>query len=426
MIDDANLIKKVMAFVSADSWEKWEAMIRRESATLLSNEADALLEQMLQVARNDQGLATTVELRRNLLRRCREDGIDSAFAHLRGPIDDDGQEPPTPPDPLTDPEADAEETLFHPDVYRGVVLRSVLENYTGLLEMQRGSPLDYGQTQLNRAKVLHQLAGLKGEKRHDRMKDALTAYDDAMVVLENSPRDYARTQSNRAILLYQLAVLPGEDLNRLHEALQAYDDALSYLDSVPHAYGKTQLNRVALLRDIAGLPGENRAERLYQALDGLNRALQAYEGQPLDFAKAQMHRANLLRELAGLRDEREQRPQRMFEALDAYDEVCMRLPHDTPEYAVTQTNRASLLQEIANLPGEDRRERLRSALAAIVAALKLLERNLLQRAQYRTAQRMAMNTRRAIINAEGEDTFNAWWSELYADQIPTWLEPSPT
>lgn len=415
---DEKLIRTVMAFVSAKTWEDWSKMVRAEPELLLSSEADGLLAQMHEVAKHDPELTSIVELRRSLLRRCREDGIAATFAHLKGPVTDDTLHPTMETEESIVP-FDPESTMINMDEYKGMVLKNVLESYNQMLEQQKHSPLDYGQTQLNRAKVLHQLAGMAGEDRHTRLYEALLAYNEALAVQQNVPRDYARTQSNRAVLLYQLAVLTGENhVSRLREALDAYDDALGKLDEIPHVYGKTQLNRVALLRDMAGLPGEDRGARLYQALDGLDKALDSHEEMPIAYAKTQLPRANLLRELAGL--DGENRPARLREALNAYDEALKHLEESAVEYAVTQTGRASILQEIANLAGEDRAACLKSALRAAYSALHSLE-NHHRSAQYRAAQRMMSNTRNAILSHFGEESFGAWWKDMTAAPIPEWL-----
>lgn len=110
---------------------------------------------------------------------------------------------------------------------------------------------------------------LRGEDRRKRLYEALTAYDDALRFIrpENAPLDYAQTQNNRAVLLSDLASLPGEDRGaRLRQALAAYDEALAKLRDVPLDYASTQNNRAILLSAIATLPGEDRRARLTQAL----------------------------------------------------------------------------------------------------------------------------------------------------------------
>jgi len=92
------------------------------------------------------------------------------------------------------------------------------------------------------------------------------------------PLDYAQTQNNRAVLLSDLATLPGEDrAARLRQALAACDEALALRRDVPLAYATTQNNRAVLLRDLATLPGEDRAARLRQALADIASALYIFE-----------------------------------------------------------------------------------------------------------------------------------------------------
>jgi tetratricopeptide (TPR) repeat protein len=152
-------------------------------------------------------------------------------------------------------------------------LYDALAAYDDALRFRRpdNAPLDYAQTQNNRATILRDLATLPGEDRRQRLYDALAAYDDALRFSrpDNAPLAYATTQNNRAILLSALATLPGEDRRqRLYDALAATDDALRFSrpDNAPLAYATTQNNRANILSDLATLPGEDRRQRLYDAL----------------------------------------------------------------------------------------------------------------------------------------------------------------
>jgi hypothetical protein len=82
------------------------------------------------------------------------------------------------------------------------------------LALRRDVPLDYAQTQNNRALLLRDLAGLPGEDRGARLREALAAYEEALALRRDVPLDYAQTQNNRAVLLRDLAGLPGEDRGR--------------------------------------------------------------------------------------------------------------------------------------------------------------------------------------------------------------------
>jgi tetratricopeptide (TPR) repeat protein len=85
----------------------------------------------------------------------------------------------------------------------------------------------------------------------------------------------------------------------------------------------------------------------------------------------QNNRAVLLRDLASVPGE--DRGARLREALAAYDAALRIYTAETVplDYAMTQNNRANLLSDLASVPGEDRGARLREALAAYDAALRI-------------------------------------------------------
>ncbi len=161
---------------------------------------------------------------------------------------------------------------------RGARLRQALAAYDEALAKLRDVPLDYAQTQNNRAVLLSDLASLPGEDRGARLRQALAAYDEALALRRDVPLAYAQTQNNRALLLHDLASLPGEDRGvRLRQALAAYDEALALRRDVPLDYAQTQNNRAVLLRDLASLPGEDRGARLRQALAAAADAVRLFE-----------------------------------------------------------------------------------------------------------------------------------------------------
>jgi protein-arginine kinase activator protein McsA len=263
---------------------------------------------------------------------------------------------------------------------RGARLREALAAYDAALRIYTAEtvPLDYAMTQNNRAVLLRDLASVPGEDRGARLREALAAYDAALRYRtpETVPLDYAMTQNNRANLLRDLASVPGEDRGaRLREALAAYDAALRYRtpETVPLDYAMTQNNRAVLLSDLASVPGEDRGARLREALAAYDAALRyrTPETVPLDYAATQNNRANLLSDLASVPGE--DRGARLREALAAYDAALRyRTPETVPlDYAATQNNRANLLSDLASVPGEDRGARLREALAAYDAALRI-------------------------------------------------------
>ena len=109
--------------------------------------------------------------------------------------------------------------------------------------------------------------------RGARLRAALAACDEALALRRDVPLDYVQTQNNRANVLSDLASLPGEDRGvRLRAALAAYDEALALLRDVPLAYAGTQNNRANVLSDLASLPGEDRGARLRAAIQDMSAA----------------------------------------------------------------------------------------------------------------------------------------------------------
>jgi hypothetical protein len=294
---------------------------------------------------------------------------------------------------------------------RGARLREALAAYDAALRYRTPEtvPLAYAATQNNRANLLRDLASVPGEDRGARLREALAAYDAALRIYtaETVPLAYAATQNNRANLLRDLASVPGEDRGaRLREALAAYDAALRYCtpETVPLAYAMTQNNRAVLLSDLASVPGEDRGARLREALAAYDAALRIYTAEtvPLAYAMTQNNRANLLRDLASVPGE--DRGARLREALAAYDAALRyRTPETVPlDYAMTQNNRANLLRDLASVPGEDRGARLREALAAYDAALRYRTPETVP-LDYAMTQNNRANLLRDLASVPGED-----------------------
>jgi protein-arginine kinase activator protein McsA len=262
---------------------------------------------------------------------------------------------------------------------RAARLRQALSAYDEALRFRTATsaPLDYAMTQNNRGNVLQDLATLAEEDRAARLRQALSAYDEALRFRTptSAPLAYATTQNNRGNVLQDLATLAEEDrAARLRQALSAYDEALRFYTptSAPLDYAMTQNNRGNVLQDLATLAEEDRAARLRQALSAYDEALRFYTptSAPLDYAMTQNNRGAVLQDLATLAEE--DRAARLRQALSAYDEALrFYTPTSAPlAYAMTQNNRAVLLSDLASVPGEDRGARLREALAAYDAALR--------------------------------------------------------
>jgi tetratricopeptide (TPR) repeat protein/protein-arginine kinase activator protein McsA len=244
---------------------------------------------------------------------------------------------------------------------------------------QRGTPAQIARARVSLGNALQHVATLAEEDRAARLRQALSAYDEALRFRTptSAPLDYAMTQNNRGNVLQDLATLAEEDrAARLRQALSAYDEALRFRTptSAPLAYAMTQNNRGAVLQDLATLAEEDRAARLRQALSAYDEALRfrTPTSAPLDYAMTQNNRGNVLRALATLAEE--DRAARLRQALSAYDEALrFRTPTSAPlDYAMTQNNRGNVLQDLATLAEEDRAARLRQALSAYDEALRFV------------------------------------------------------
>ena len=75
------LISLLQAFVSAPSWAETRCVVE-ENPELLSEESDWLLARLLETYRDDSRAVRVLTEHRDLLRRCREVGIEVAFAGL--------------------------------------------------------------------------------------------------------------------------------------------------------------------------------------------------------------------------------------------------------------------------------------------------------------------------------------------------------
>ncbi|WP_448540073.1 NB-ARC domain-containing protein, partial [Roseiflexus sp.] len=136
---------------------------------------------------------------------------------------------------------------------------------------RRGTPAQIARARVSLGDALQHVATLAEEDRAARLRQALSAYDEALrfVTPTGAPLDYAMTQNNRGNVLQDLATLAEEDrAARLRQALSAYDEALRFYTptSAPLDYAMTQNNRAVLLSDLASVPGEDRGARLREAL----------------------------------------------------------------------------------------------------------------------------------------------------------------
>ena len=83
--DPKQLAETLFAFIQAETWDESRRILEAHPE-LLTDEADALLGQLVQAAQaqGDENARRFLEEHRALLRRCREVGVEQAFAEKVG------------------------------------------------------------------------------------------------------------------------------------------------------------------------------------------------------------------------------------------------------------------------------------------------------------------------------------------------------
>ncbi|HOT06704.1 MAG TPA: hypothetical protein PLI05_04720 [Methanotrichaceae archaeon] len=79
-------VEAVMAYVNATTWEHKKNIVRANRGELLTDTADSVLNKLIEDYRDDEEAAKILQMYRDLLSACREDGIDLAF-HGVVPLD---------------------------------------------------------------------------------------------------------------------------------------------------------------------------------------------------------------------------------------------------------------------------------------------------------------------------------------------------
>ena len=167
--------------------------------------------------------------------------------------------------------------------------------------------------------------------------------------------------------LYDDAMRAANDAQRFYRMLPEYSQ-------LRHAFAWAVENDLHRTQSLIGNCAELQAAfgLARDSLSWCERALSAarQRGTAADTARAQGSLGNALSRVAALPGE--DRRARLLTALAAYDEALrFYTPESAPlDYATTHNNRAALLSEIATLSGEDRRARLLAALAAYDEALR--------------------------------------------------------
>src|SRR5512135_2654812 len=77
------LLRAIRKFVEAKTWSESKRILEQHPE-LLSDKADAFLEHLIAEQTNEDVIVNLTQ-HHELLRRCRDVGLDAAFAHLVGP-----------------------------------------------------------------------------------------------------------------------------------------------------------------------------------------------------------------------------------------------------------------------------------------------------------------------------------------------------
>ncbi len=417
------LVYAVRDFMLIEDHKTARQHVEAHHELLLTDQADEVFSRMLRQYAGQPNPTKQIDKYRSLLQRCRQVGIDKAFAELAQPTAEIPEEVDlsTRLGQTIDAYDEALERLRDmPLVYASVqmnraqtlrelaqvggqdtvaILKKALAAYESALENQQNSPLDAAQTQIQKAAVLRQLAEMPGEAAVTHLKQILAAYEVALASQKNVPLEYARTQTQRASTLHELA-RHEEAAKHMQSALEAYNEAIVYLKPIPLEYARVQSQRANLLYEMAGLPNENFKGRMWEALTAYDEALEFLRDEPLDYAKTQSKRVGLLRDMAGLPGE--DRTARLYQALAASNEALRYLNNASPlDYGRTQVNRGFLLREIAGLEGEHRLARMREAIAAYNDALDYLHSLPLEYANTQTS-RASLLREMALLSGENQ------------------------
>jgi len=260
----------VKAFIEAQTWEECRYIVEIQRDKLLTDTADLFLAHMLEQCRNDVNATLLFEDHRDLLARCRRDGVDAAFAvyfHT---------------DKLLKPLLNEIEQLSSPkDLPRRVELcRTALELMDRDAQPQQWTKL---QIQLANSLVQNPLG-----ERADNLEQAIHHYRQVLEIYtqQNFPAQWAMIQHNLGIASNER--IRGERADNLEQAIHHFEQALQVRtrQAFPAQWASTENSLANAFSE--RIRGE-RADNLEQAIHYYQQALQVYTRQafPEDWAMTQ-------------------------------------------------------------------------------------------------------------------------------------------
>src|SRR5262249_36918998 len=269
-----NIQETIIALVNANSWNEARRIVAQHSE-LLRPEADALM-QVLAMTQVDERAKRVMEEYRALLVRCREVGVEQAFAERSAPSIPPGLEADV-------AEAQQLETQRQRNPR---ALEPLIQIYERILRLQLG---DYSafraavQTNLGNA-YCDLLAG----NREANLMRAMEYYREALRFYkpETAPHAYAVLQNNLGNAYFSLPT--GDREKNLAQAIECYLEALRFQtpEATPLDYARTQNNLGNAYRN---LPTGDRGVNLAQAIECYLEALRFYrlEVTPREYAMVQ-------------------------------------------------------------------------------------------------------------------------------------------
>ena len=396
-----NLREILLAFIQADTWDQSRRIVEQHPE-LLTDETDALLEQLIEAARmqEDENAQRTFEQHRVLLLRCREVGTERAFADLTG------VSPPSEEEIRRSPLYPLAESVLRGETPLEVALEwavvpetlaaldgaaiNQMDDYIIALSRDPARPpeacvLAYLLAELNyaaahalpaSAPLLAYVANTLGNCIDDypfktlaQIERQVFVYQEALAIWQQcgDAQLVAMMQNNVGNAYVGLSQVREREAN-LKQAIAFYRESLNVhtLETLPLDYAMTQNNLGCAYWYLSQV--KEQETNLERAIAAYQKALAVYTPQtaPSDYAMTQNNLGNAYADLSKLRD----RGPFLEKAISAYRKaLAIFTPRSAPmEYAMVQNNLGNAYADLAQI--QDREVNLRRAIAAYRAALR--------------------------------------------------------
>ncbi len=282
MIASQLLLETLQAFLQADTWNESRRIVEQHPE-LLGQEADELLTQLIQAAKNqgDQNVVGFLQEHQELLRVCRVKGISQAFAEKMGVSPEDleaanalAQLPPEALDVLEELARSGVEIRTPEDLQRALENRPDLRQKLEAAVRRPPSAVHIDIPPELRP-IVEEIAQLRRLSEMPR-KVELCEQSMRRIECENHPVLWAALQVELANALVQNPL--GHRAENLEQAIFHYQQALEVLtrQAYPEQWAGTQNNLGEAYRN--RIRGE-RAENLEQAIFHYQQALEVYTRQ---------------------------------------------------------------------------------------------------------------------------------------------------